>query len=247
VKSATPAKVSKLGDVISYSFLVTNTGNVTLTKVSVTDSQVAPAGALTSGPTCPSLTLAVGASETCTGTYTVTQADFDNGSVNDSALASGIPPGGTTPVTSPPSKASVPAAQDPALTVVKTASPATVSHAGDLVSLTFGVTNTGNVTLSHVTVTDTQTAPAGPLSSGPSCPQSTLVPGASETCTGAYLVTQADVNNGKINDTAVASGLPPGSTTPVSSPPATATVGVLTSAPPAAVSPINNSTVPVTG
>jgi uncharacterized repeat protein (TIGR01451 family) len=247
VKSATPAKVSKVGEVISYSFLVTNTGNVSLTKVSVTDSQVAPAGALTSGPTCPSLTLAVGASETCTGTYTVTQADFDNGSVNDSALASGIPPGGTTPVTSPPSKASVPAAQDPALTVVKTASPATVSHAGDLVSLTFGVTNTGNVTLSHVTVTDTQTAPAGPLSSGPSCPQSTLVPGASETCTGAYLVTQADVNNGKINDTAVASGLPPGSTTPVSSPPATATVGVLTSAPPAAVSPINNSTVPVTG
>jgi uncharacterized repeat protein (TIGR01451 family) len=257
VKSATPAKVAKVGDVISYSFLVTNTGNVTLTKVDVTDTQSAPAGPLTSGPTCPQSTLVPGAKETCTGTYTVTQADLDNGSVNDSAVATGLPPGATDPVTSPPSTTSVPATANPSIAVVKTANPTAVSKVGEVINLSFVVTNTGNVTLSKVTVIDTQTAPAGPLTSGPTCPQSTLAPGASETCTGTYTVTQADVNNGKVNDTAVASGTPPGSTTPVISPPAPASVNVnsvaFTSqpianvAPAATVSPIINSTVPVTG
>jgi len=41
--------------------------------------------------------LAPGAWETCTATYTVTQADIDNGSVNDSATVSGVPPSGPPP------------------------------------------------------------------------------------------------------------------------------------------------------
>jgi uncharacterized repeat protein (TIGR01451 family) len=151
----------------------------------------------------------------------------------------------------------VPATANPSITIVKTATPTKVSTIGDVISYSFLVTNTGNVTLSKVTVTDIQIAPAGPLTSGPTCPQPTLASGASETCTGTYTVTQADVNNGKVNDTAVASGTPPGSTTPVTSPPAPASVSVssvaLTNqptssvAPAATVSPIVNSTIPVTG
>jgi len=107
-----------VGQIISYQFVATNTGNVTLTSVGVNDIQTAPAGSLTSGPTCQSLsnppgtcsgfttTLVAGQSATFTGTYTITQADLNNGSVNDSATASGTPPTGP-PVTSAPSTATV--------------------------------------------------------------------------------------------------------------------------------------------
>ena len=60
------------GVVITYSYLVTNTGNVTLHSVGVTD----PMPGL-STISCPSSTLAPNASETCTATYTTTQADVD--------------------------------------------------------------------------------------------------------------------------------------------------------------------------
>ena len=107
VKSVTSTgPYNTVGQTIDYQFVATNTGNVTLTAVGVTDTQTAPAGALATGPTCrprppprppaPArrTTLAPGQSATFTATYTLTQADLDNGSVNDSATASGTPPTG---------------------------------------------------------------------------------------------------------------------------------------------------------
>ena len=66
--------------------MVTNTGNVTLTAVGVTD----PLPGL-SAVTCPVATLAPAASTTCTATYTVTQADLDAGSIVNTATAIGHP------------------------------------------------------------------------------------------------------------------------------------------------------------
>ena len=127
VKSvASTGPYDAVGQVISYQFVATNTGNVTLTSVGVSDTQTAPAGSLTSGPTCQSLssptgtcsgsttTLVSGQSATFTATYTITQADLDNGSVNDSATASGTPPTGS-PVTSTPSTATVTTTSAPAI------------------------------------------------------------------------------------------------------------------------------------
>ncbi|MDP9904650.1 beta strand repeat-containing protein [Arthrobacter bambusae] len=224
VKAASPASFSNVGNTISYSFLVTNTGNVTLNGVGVNDTQVAPAGALTTGPSCPSSTLAPGASETCTATYTVAQADLDNGSVNDTATASGTSTVGTK-VTSLPSSASVPAVQSVGLSIVKTATPTTVSKVGDKVTYSFVVANNGNVTLNNVAVTDTQAAPAGALTSGPTCPTTTLAPGASTTCTATYLTTQADLDHGTIKDSAVATGTTPTGGS-ITTPPSSATVTV---------------------
>ena len=41
-----------MGQTVTYQFVATNTGNVTLTGVGVADTQTAPAGSLASGPTC---------------------------------------------------------------------------------------------------------------------------------------------------------------------------------------------------
>ena len=119
VKSVTSSgPYNAVGQIISYQFVATNTGNVTLSSVGITDTQTAPAGSLTSGPSCSSLSspsgscsgstasLVPGQSATFVATYTITQADLTSGSVSDSATASGSPPSGPG-VTSSPSTASV--------------------------------------------------------------------------------------------------------------------------------------------
>ena len=62
-----------MGETITYCYLVTNTGNVTLASVAVDDPTQGPVNCPT--PAAPGL--APGASETCTAdtAYTVTQAD----------------------------------------------------------------------------------------------------------------------------------------------------------------------------
>ena len=123
--------------------------------------------------TCPDTTLAPAASTTCTASYTVTQADVDNGSIVNSAVADGTDPTGTPVPTTPPSTATVTVTPEPGLSVVKTADPTTVTAAGDTVDYSFVVTNTGNVTVTGITVTDTFTAPAGPELTV-TCPDTTL-------------------------------------------------------------------------
>jgi uncharacterized repeat protein (TIGR01451 family) len=219
-KSATPTVVSGAGQSVAYSFFVTNTGNVTLTGVSA--SETAFSGTNTQPViTCPVTTLVPLASTTCTGTYTVTQADIDAGSITNTATASGTPPTGPA-VTSAPSSATVTAHQVAGLSLLKTASPTTVTSAGQTVTYSFAVTNTGNQTLTGVSVADTAFSGTGtpPVIS---CPVTTLAPQASTTCTGTYAVTQADIDAGSITNTATASGTPP--TGPaVSSAASTATV-----------------------
>jgi uncharacterized repeat protein (TIGR01451 family) len=222
VKSVDPTSVGRAGDTVTYSFVVTNPGNVDLTGVVLTETQFTGTGGSPT-ITCPSTTLAPGASLTCTATYTVTQADANAGSVTDAATATGTTPSGT-PVTSPESTAvlNIPAA--PAITLAASASPSTVDTAGQVVTYSFPVTNTGNVELTDVVVDVTAFSGTGtrPVVS---CPVTTLAPGASTTCTATYPVTQADLDAGSVNLTATATGTPPTGQA-VTSPPASAPVAV---------------------
>ncbi|MCL2781977.1 MAG: hypothetical protein FWD74_10935, partial [Actinomycetia bacterium] len=221
VKSSSTASVSAVGDKVDYTFVVRNTGNVTLTGVGVVDHPVTPAGPLDAAPVCDATTLAPSASTTCRASYTVTQDDLDAGSVKDTAVAQGNPPGGGSPVGSDPSnEVDVPVTgRAPGLSVVKSSSTTSVSAVGDKVDYTFVVTNTGNVTLSGITVEDRPVAPASALDAAPNCPVTTLKPGASTTCTASYTVTQDDLDAGGVKDTAVAHGNPPGGGSPVDSDP----------------------------
>ena len=80
-----PAKYDHVGQVVTYTLTATNTGNMTLHNVIVTD---APAlDGFSCMPRRRSRALAPGDSVVCTGTHTITQADLDNGSFKDTASA----------------------------------------------------------------------------------------------------------------------------------------------------------------
>ena len=73
------------GEQIQYSYLVTNTGNVDLTSLAVSDNKV---GTVTC-PTPASPGLAPGEFETCTGTYTATTQDAADNNITNTATATG--------------------------------------------------------------------------------------------------------------------------------------------------------------
>ncbi|MEU6074824.1 LPXTG cell wall anchor domain-containing protein [Micromonospora sp. NPDC047074] len=92
---------------------------------------------------------------------------------------------------------------NPELHLTKTGSPAKGLKAGDEVTYTYTVTNQSTGTtgpITDITVTDDK-------ATGIICEDDSLTPGESTTCTGKYTVTKADVKNGKIVNTAEATGL----------------------------------------
>ncbi|WP_440409086.1 DUF7507 domain-containing protein [Neorhizobium petrolearium] len=210
-----------LGETISYSFLVTNSGAVTMTNVTVNDPLLTDAGILvTPGPQ----TLAPGGTATFTATYTPTQADIDAGRVENTATGTGTPPSGP-PIDSPPDTVVVP--PDPAsnLVIEKTgtlndADGDGLLDAGETISYSFLVRNTGAVTVTNVTVNDPLLANAGiSVTPGPQ----TLAPGGTATFTATYTPTQADIDAGRVENTATGTGTPP-SGPPIESPPDTVVV-----------------------
>ncbi len=75
----------QVGEPITWTYEVTNTGNVTLTGVTVTDDQ----GVVVS---CPKSTLVAGESMTCTASGTATAGQYVN-----TGTATGTPPVGVAP------------------------------------------------------------------------------------------------------------------------------------------------------
>jgi uncharacterized repeat protein (TIGR01451 family) len=195
VKTATVSGSGMPGDVITYTFALTNTGSTTLTNIEVTDPMV---GLTISGS--PISSLAVGASSDITGTYTITQADIDTGSVTNSATATSDE--GATDVSGTANdnddSTITTITQTPAVAFVKTASVGGTGILGDVITYTFALTNTGNVTLTNIVVTDPM---VGLVISG--SPIASLAAGASSSViTGTYTITQADIDAGSVTNSA---------------------------------------------
>jgi uncharacterized repeat protein (TIGR01451 family) len=91
---------------------------------------------------------------TATATYILTQDDVNAGTVQNTGTAHGTPPGGSAVTAEDTATVTVPSA--PAITLTKTGSldAGSKGAAGDTARYAFSVTNTGNVTLHDVTVTD---------------------------------------------------------------------------------------------
>ena len=200
-KSASPSTYDAVGDSISYSYLVTNTGNVRLAgPVTVADDKATVS--------CPALST-VGNGDgfldpaeaiTCTASYTITQADLNSGSVTNVATASA---GG---VDSNEDTETVTAVQSKTLSLAKSANPSTYSSVGDTISYSYLVTNTGNVRLAGpVTVADDKATVTCPALSTVGNVDGFLDPAEAITCTASYTITQADLNAGSVTNVAKAS------------------------------------------
>ena len=126
-------------------------------------------------PTIPAASLAPGASITCTGTHTITQADIDNGSFKDTANAT------SKEASAPPAEDTVTAEQKAKLGLTKTdnLNPAKYNKLGQVVKYTLTATNEGNTTLHNVTVSDSPALEG--FSCTPAIPAASLAPGGSVT------------------------------------------------------------------
>ncbi len=209
VKQAATPTGHAAGSTITYTFEITNTGNVTVHGVTIDDPMVGTV-------TCPVAPLAPGATTTCTATYALTQADVDAGHVTNTATASALSPTNATATSTDDVDTLIPAHQN--VTLDKQAGAPTGATEGSTIAYTFVVTNTGNVTLHAVTIDDPMVGPV-------SCPATPVAPGAQTTCTVTYTLTQADVDAGTVTNTATVSALSPAGI------PSTATDGTVTTIP----------------
>jgi len=195
-KSAAPRIYLRAGQKILYTYRVTNTGrSLTLHAITVSDDRIhRPVHCLVT-------ILAPGKSTVCAAVYTITQHDMDAGHVTNVAVATGkLPIAGV--VRSKPAEETIHALQHAALRIHKTASVYSYDAAGLPVTYYYRVTNTGNVTLRHVQVTDSQGLTVF-------CWRRTLAPRRWMTCTSYYRTTEADVAARHIRNVGYAVGQPP--------------------------------------
>ena len=211
VKKTADKESAGIGDTITYTITVTNTGNTTLTNVTYDD----PLTGKRSAPVVD--TLASGASATATCSYgPVTEADAVAKKVTNTATAHATPPTGTDEPQSPSDTIETPVTFNPSISIEKTVSPQTAesAHEGDEVEWTFVVTNTGDITLSNVVISDPVltarniTVPAI---------EGTLAPDASTTVKVKMALTQQDIDAGKVVNTATVSGKEPVDDTTITS------------------------------
>jgi uncharacterized repeat protein (TIGR01451 family) len=191
-----PSTATTVGTVVNYTYTFQNTGNVTLlSPFTVTDDRVSPVSC--AAATSP---LAPGASTACTGSYTTTAADNAAGSIIDHATVTGVTSKGQN-VTSAQATSTVITFTSPRLGLQKSANPTTANGAGQVITYTYTLKNTGNTALnSPFKIIDNKVAGFG-ICTGAVSP---IPIGGSTTCTNTYTTTAADLTAGTVTNTATA-------------------------------------------
>ncbi|HWM92233.1 MAG TPA: hypothetical protein VN493_15820 [Thermoanaerobaculia bacterium] len=179
--AAAPGPALAVGSPVTWKYLVTNTGEVALNDVKVTDDK----GVAVS---CPKTSLGKGESMTCTGQGTAQACQYTNQGKATGTAATGVPLEATDTswyfgLTYPAIKIKKATNGDDA-----DAPPGPQIKAGSPVLWTYLVTNTGDVALSNVAVTDNKGVAV-------SCPKTSLNPGESMTCTGNGTATIGQYQN----------------------------------------------------
>jgi hypothetical protein len=157
-----------VGSTVLWTYVVTNTGDVALSPVTVGDNKVAPVS-------CPAAALAPGASMVCTASGTAIAGQYTN-----TATATGKPPTGANVTDTDTSQYYGVA---PAIALEKLVNgheadtpPGPTVVTGSTLLWTYVVTNIGDYRLHSIAVSDDQGFDVG-------CPATALMPSASMTCT----------------------------------------------------------------
>ena len=161
VKSSTTTSVTAVGQVVPYTFTVTNTGNVTLNGITVTDAKCTTPISAPTGDTNNDGKLQTTETWIYTCSHTVTQAELSaGGNLSNTVTADSTesPPASSTK--------NIPIASVAALKVVKSSTTTSVTAAGQVVPYRFTITNTGNVVLNKIKVSDPKCNAAPAYQSG---------------------------------------------------------------------------------
>lgn len=229
--------ITDAGDTITYTYVVKNVGSVTMTAAFPSDAgpkfnAINGTNTLSAFSPAAGVTLLAGASQTFTATYSLSLTDVKNGvgiasGVTNTAAATARNPANTI-ITAPNSSAATTIPASPVLTLSKNfvltdtggLTPAK-ADLNELVTYSFTVSNTGNVPISAISISDLHGTPGvivplgvGGITSetltvpGPyGAPASTdatandgiwtlLAPGATITFSWPHTVTQAEIDNG---------------------------------------------------
>lgn len=199
-KSVDASTYAAIGDTLTYTITVTNTGNQTLSTIAVTDPMF-PALA------CSVDTLAVDGVLTCSASLLIDQSHIDAGSVLNEATATGVAPDGDPIEPQTDDATSTGPVETPTLALEKAANPDPFGDVDSALTFNFRVTNTSIYTITDIVVTDVLPNGGGTFT----CDVGTLLPNEfSTSCSVSVTVTQDDIDAGSITNTASADGLAPG-------------------------------------
>ena len=176
VKTATPSTYNAVGNVISYSYLVTNNGNVTLSGPFTVSDDKATDEACPATPT----SLAPGDSITCTASYTITPGRPECRHSHERRASASERHGDLADRHRDGDGGADEVAVDR-----EDGDAEHLQAVGNVINYSYLVTNNGNVTLSGpFTVSDDK-------STDEACPATptSLAPGESVTCTASYTIT----------------------------------------------------------
>lgn len=199
-KTASPSRVSKVGQVITYRFVATNTGALDLTNVAISDELegLSELSCDQSG----AATLAPEQALRCSATLTVTQEVLDFGDIDNFATVFGeYDIEGQGDYVGANAAAHVSVVQQSSIGLKATVAPSGKADRGDRLRYAATATNTGNVTLTSARITSN--LQALDLTCQPAA-RTTLAPGASMSCSGVYRVSRADASRGRVSATLTA-------------------------------------------
>lgn len=215
------------GDTITYTLTVTNSGNMSLYDIVVTDDMAD----LEWDKDLSITELQPGETETFTATYTITQADIDAGElVSTASVSASLVPSpamtrvqfvGLAQIAEPlpilPESVGNSITETTVLTqepgiLLEVSSAANTGdddelNLNDTITYTFTVTNTGNVTLTNIDLIDELEGLV--FTDGSTI--ASLAPGVEGTLTATYTVTQADVDAGSVVSCTDVTATDPGS------------------------------------